>query len=59
MVVDALMRISRKEEVVWPWANGGPQQSPLGWMQILSLVDDRVGIKTGVGEVAAGELLCR
>ena len=54
MVVDALMCVSGDEQVVGAGRDARAQQTPLRGMQVLRLVDDRVGVQPGV---TAGELL--
>ncbi len=54
VVVDALMCVSRDEQVVCASRDARAQQPPLRGVQVLRLVDDGVRVQPGV---AAGELL--
>lgn len=46
-VVDPLVGIAREEDVVRPFGHRGPQQTPLGRVEVLCLVHDKVPVETG------------
>ena len=49
MVVDPLMRVTGDEEVVGTGPHRSAQQTPLRGVEVLRLVDHRVGVEPGVG----------